>query len=84
MTARPFAALGNAAMQIGVDILPKPNRNPEIRVQFTGAFPPNTIKLSDVAIWTNALNELVDRAKVIAAELRNGTAKRPPKKPSKK
>ena len=73
LTVRPFAALGNAAMQIGADITPRPNRNPDIRVQFTGALPPNTIGLSDAAIWVNGLNEIVEQAKAVCAELKKKT-----------
>lgn len=83
LIGRPFESIGNAAMQIGADITPRPNRNPDIRVQFTGALPPNTIRLSDTTIWVNSLNQIVETAKAVAAELRQSDSKPPKKVPAK-
>jgi hypothetical protein len=72
LATRPLAgAKVGGHLEIRADVmLPKPPRNSEIRLSFSGV-PYNTpLKLTDAQIWSEALKAVLAEALSVAAELK--------------
>ncbi len=67
----------NVTMEISAEIHhPKPGKNPEIRIWFSGVPIANPLKATDATIWISAITEINDQARKVAHELKEP----PPKK----